>query len=184
MKTLRISALGAVLALALTYGAQAGVITPMPGNPYTVANQNEATIVAAANANGVDGADADINVDVRLTSAGTVTNSFGTFTVTDTATTGVETFSFSLNPGFVLAGLMLHDGAGNIVNFYMVNDETSGTNEGPVSTPSNASGNPGGLSNFDFLLEGAAVAPDGGTTVMLLGSALGVLGLVRRFIKA
>jgi hypothetical protein len=184
MKTLRISALGAVVALALTCGAQANIITPMPGNPYSVANQNEATIVAAANAAGVDGADADINVDVRLNTAGTTTNAFGTFTVTDTSTTGVEMFSFSLNPGFVLAGLSLHDGGGNIVNFYMINDETSGKNEGPVSVPSNGGGSPGGLSNFDFLLEGAAVAPDGGTTVMLLGSALGALGLIRRFIKS
>jgi hypothetical protein len=189
MKTLRISALGAVVALALTCGAQAGVITPLPNNPYSVANQDPATIVAAANANGVDGADADINVDVRLTSFGTVVDpTYGTFTVTDApgdTTGGVVVFSFSLNPGFVLAGLSLHDGAGNIVNFYSINDETSGTNEGPVQTPTNASGHPGGLSNFDFLIEGgAANVPDGGTTVMLLGSAFGVLGLVRRFIKA
>jgi VPDSG-CTERM motif len=183
MKTLQITALGAIVALGLTCGAKANIITPLPGNPYTVADQSETTILAAANADGVDGANGDLTVDVRLTSAGTVTNSFGTFTVTQVST-GVEDFSFSLNPGFVLAGLMLHDGAGNIVNFYSINDETSGTNEGPVSTPNNASGSPGGLSNFDFLLETAPNIPDGGTTVMLLGGALAGLGLLRRFLAA
>jgi hypothetical protein len=188
MKTLQITALGAIVALGLTCGAKANIITPMPGNPYSVANQNTATILAAANAAGVDGgvfnaADADLSIDVRLMTAGTVSNGFGTFTVTEVST-GVENFSFSLNPGFVLAGLSLHDGAGNIVNFYSINDETSGTNEGPVQTPSNASGGPGGLSNFDFLLETVAIVPDGGTTVMLLGAALAGLGLLRRFLAA
>jgi hypothetical protein len=184
MKTLRTSALGAVVALWLTYNAKAGTITPLAGNPYNVPNQNPSTILSAANADGVDDypatGDSNLSVDVRLGMAGTVTNTYGTFTVTDTGTTGVETFSFSLNPGYVLAGLMLHDGADGNINFYSVNDETSGTNERPVSTPSNASGHPGGLSNFDFLLETTPV-PEGGATVMLLqGFALVALGLVRR----
>jgi VPDSG-CTERM motif len=192
MKTLQITALGAIVALGLTCGAKANIITPLPkdftaSNPsgpgYDTGNQNEASILATANANGVDGANGDLSVDVRLTSAGTVTNTFGTFTVTEVST-GVEDFSFSLNPGFVLAGLSLHDGAGNIVNLYSINDETSGTNEGPVNTPFNASGSEGGLSNFDFLLEAAPNIPDGGTTVMLLGTALAGLGLLRRFLAA
>jgi hypothetical protein len=184
MKTPTIWALGAAVALGLTYGARAGTITPLAGNPFTTSNQNESTILSTANADGVDDypatGDANLSVDVRLTSAGTVTNSFGTFTVSDTSTTGVEMFSFNLNPGFVLAGLSLHDGGGNIVNFYSVNDETSGTNEGPVSCPNNASGHPGALSNFDFLLE----VPECSTTVMLLGSALASfgLGVLRRYL--
>jgi hypothetical protein len=188
MKTLQITALGAIVALGLTCGAKANIITAMPGNPYTVANQDPGTILLAANAAGVDGgvfnaADADLSILVRLGSAGTVVNSFGTFTVIASGTDGIQSFSFSLNPGFVLAGLSIHDGGGNIVNFYSINDETSGTNEGPVSTPNNASGHPGGLSNFDFLLEMVTV-PDGGTTVMLLGAALAGLGLLRRFLSA
>ena len=189
MKTLRTSALGAVIAVGLTYNAKAGIITPLAGNPFSVANQSQDTILNAANAAGVDAPDNDLIVDVRLVTAGTggdafllgtgsVPNTFGTFTVTDTATTGVETFSFSLNPGYVLAGLMLHDGAGNVVNFYSVNDETSGTNEGPVSTPNNASGHPGGLSNFDFLLEASPIPEPGTAVMLLLGCALA--GLVRR----
>jgi PEP-CTERM motif len=182
MKTLQTLALGAFVAVGLTYNAKAGVITPLAGNPFTTADQNESSILAAANAAGVDdypaAGDADLSVDVRLVMAGTTTNSFGTFTVTDTSTTGVETFSFSLNPGYVLAGLSLHDGSGNVVNFYSVNDETSGTNEGPVSTPSNGSGSPGALSNFDFLLETSPI-PEPGTAVMLL-LGCGLAGLVHR----
>jgi hypothetical protein len=182
MKTLRTLAFCAVVAVGLTYNAKAGTITPLAGNPFTVSDQNQTTILSAANADGVDDypatGDMNLSVDVRLVAAGTVTNSFGTFTVTDTATTGVETFSFSLNPGNVLAGLMLHDGAGNVVNFYSVNDETSGTNEGPVSTPNNASGHPGGLSNFDFLLEVGPIPEPGTAVMLLLGCALA--GLVRR----
>lgn len=33
-----------------------------------------------------------------------------------------------------------------------------------------------------FAAEGGTVVPDGGTTVMLLGAALGALGMVRRFL--
>jgi len=183
MKTLQITALGAIVVLGLTCGAKANIITPMPGNPFTTASQNPSDILAAANTAGVDGTSADLTDLVRLTSAGTVTNTFGTFTVTEVST-GVEDFSFSLNPGFVLAGLSLHDGAGNVVNFFSINDETSGTNEGPVMTPLNASGMPGGLSNFDFLLETVPTVPDGGTTVMLLGAAFAGLGLLRRFLAA
>jgi hypothetical protein len=178
---------GAVCAviLAFSLNAKANIITPLPGNPYDVPNQKEATIIAAANAAGVDadeGTNGDITIDVRLNTAGSVTNSFGTFTVTDVST-GVETFSFSLNPGFVLAGLMLHDGNDGMINFYSINDETSGTNEGPVSTPINASGGPGGLSNFDFLIEtNGAHTPDSGATAILLGLGLaGLSGLRAKF---
>jgi hypothetical protein len=41
-----------------------------------------------------------------------------------------------------------------------------------------------GLANQNFTLQiGAAGVPDGGTTVMLLGAALGALGMARRFLK-
>jgi hypothetical protein len=35
-----------------------------------------------------------------------------------------------------------------------------------------------------FTANGGAVVPDGGTTVMLLGAALGALGLARRFLRS
>jgi VPDSG-CTERM motif len=165
--------------------AKADVITFV--GQFTSANQDPGSILAVANANGVDsfgGDDMDLSVDVRLTSSTTsVTNSFGTFSFTQTAT-GTELVSFDIASGFVLAGIAIHDGSGNVDNYYSVNDETFGTLEGPVVTPNAGNGLPGGLSNLDFLLEpSGATVPDGGTTVMLLGAGLSGLGLVRRFLK-
>ena len=40
-----------------------------------------------------------------------------------------------------------------------------------------------GLSGWTLFGPGGAGAPDGGTTVMLLGAALGALGMARRFVK-
>jgi len=113
-----------------------------------------------------------------------VTNSFGTFSFTETAT-GTELISFNITmTGVVLAGIAVKDGAGTVANFYSVNDEITGVLEGPVFTPTNASGGHGGLSSLDFLLEGGpAHVPDGGTTAMLLGGALTCLGVVRRYLK-
>jgi hypothetical protein len=152
---------------------------------FDTGTQDPSNILATANAHGVDADEpvlGDLSVDVRLTPTTTsVTNSFGTFSITFVST-GVYTVSFDIASGFVLAGIAVHNGAGNLDNFYSVNDETLGTNEGPVSTPNNASGHPGGLSNLDFLLEeGSTNVPDGGMTSMLLGIALTGLGVVRRF---
>lgn len=187
MKTLQTLALGAVVAVGLTYNAKADTITPLAGNPFTVSDQNTSTILAAANAAGVDAPDNDLSVDVRFSSGngagGTSPDTtHGTFSVTTIGSndSGQEEITFSVNPGFVLAGLALHDGGGNIDNFYSVNDETSGTNEGAgiLSTPSNGGGSPGALSNLDFLLEASPVPEPGTAVMLLLGGALA--GLVHR----
>jgi hypothetical protein len=150
-------------------------------------NASQTTVLSVANANGVDAPDnpGDLSVDVRLTSAGTIVDpTYGTFTVTDTGSNGNYTCTFSLNPGWVLAGIALKDGSATSFNYYSVNDETAGVNEGPVQVPANNGGQFGALSDFDFLLEaGTPTVPDGGTTLMLLGSALGGLGLMQRVIK-
>ena len=163
--------------------AKADIITFV--GAFDTGNQDSSSVLATANAHGVDADEpvlGDLSVDVRLTPTTTsVTNSFGTFSITFVST-GVYTVSFDIASGFVLAGIAVHNGAGNLDNFYSVNDETLGTNEGPVSTPNNASGKPGGLSNLDFLLEeGSTHVPDSGMTSMLLGIALTGLGVVRRF---
>jgi len=41
-----------------------------------------------------------------------------------------------------------------------------------------------GLSGWTLFGPGVPQAPDGGTTVMLLGAALGALGMARRFLKS
>ena len=181
--------LGAILLLitVVIFGlqqAKADLITFV--GEFDTGTQNQSDVLATANANGVDADEplgGDLSVDVRLTPTTTsVTNQFGTFSITFVSK-GVYTVSFDIASGFVLGGLAVHNGAGNLDNFYSVNDETFGTNEGPVSTPINASGRPGGLSNLDFLLEtGSGNVPDGGTTAMLMGLGMTTLGLVRRFL--
>jgi len=52
---------------------------------------------------------------------------------------------------------------------------------GTITIPASAGGY--GLSGWT-LFGSAATTPDGGTTVMLLGAALGVLGMVRRYIMS
>jgi hypothetical protein len=86
--------------------------------------------------------------------------------------------------GFTLDGVLIKDGnvqgKGHLYRFYGVSaDETlvgSGTVtfDNPVKNISHATffGSPGG-----------GQVPDGGTTVMLLGAALGSLGMARRFLK-
>jgi hypothetical protein len=86
--------------------------------------------------------------------------------------------------GFTLDGVLIKDGQvqgnGMLYRFYGVSaDETligSGTVtfDNPVKNISHISffGSPGG-----------GHVPDGGTTVMLLGAALGSLGMARRFLK-
>jgi hypothetical protein len=86
--------------------------------------------------------------------------------------------------GFTLDGVLIKDGnvqgKGHLYRFYGVSaDETldgSGTVtfDNPVKNISHITffGSPGG-----------GQVPDGGTTVMLLGAALGSLGMARRFLK-
>ena len=115
------------------------------------------------------------------------TNSFGTFAVTGTpnAVTGeTETIQFSLNPGFVLAGIFVF--GGNLGgNFYSVNNETAGSLEGPVNAPfAGKSGQFACFSHIDFFVERAALPlPDGGTTLMMFSGALVGLGALRSYLK-
>jgi hypothetical protein len=109
---------------------------------------------------------------------GTLTDIYGTFTVTTTGNDHQNSFlTFTMNSGYVLAGIALHAGRGSSDEFWSADDLTSGVLDGPFS-------NGHGLSNFDVLVETAPTSvPDGGTTVMLLGAALGSLGMARRFLK-
>src|SRR6266487_5888739 len=56
-----------------------------------------------------------------------------------------------------------------------------GNLSGTINIPSEWNGY--GLSGWTLFGPGGAGAPDGGTTVMLLGAALGALGMARRFLK-
>ena len=53
---------------------------------------------------------------------------------------------------------------------------------GTITIPATAGGY--GLSGWTLFTAGGQGVPDGGTTVMLLGAALGALGMARRYIKS
>ena len=186
MKSLKYLFTIAVLTGALAVSAKANIITNL--GEFATPNQNPGSITAVANANGGDSGvlpdDMDLVNAGRITgsSGGSLTNSFGTFSVTTDASNNAF-LTFTLNPGFVLAAVAIHAGGGQTDRLFAINDETSGVNEGPFFGHIKNGMNQG-LSNFDiFVEEGGRVVPDGGTTAMLLGGALGCLGLVRRYLK-
>jgi hypothetical protein len=190
MKSLKYLFAVAAITGALILSAKANVITDLGTFTITPNGQDPTNIQNNANANGVDTGggtpdDMDLTI-IRLTgngTGGTTINSFGTFILTVDNTTNTQTLTFTMNPGFVLAGASVHAGGGQTVEFFSINDETSGTNEGPFFGPGGPT-NGKTLSNFDvFVEEGAASTPDSGTAAMLLGGALAGLALGRRYLK-
>jgi hypothetical protein len=111
----------------------------------------------------------------------------GTITITINAPPNAQNtvdVTFDLRgTGHVICGFLLKDGNDNNVFYYTVSaDEGSfGTFTG-LLVPPNGAGGFGTLSHIDvFCCPGGPGVPDGGTTVMLLGAALGSLGAARRF---
>jgi hypothetical protein len=114
----------------------------------------------------------------------TVTNSFGTFTFTNLAFNPVTghfevEVAFTMNPGHVVCGFLTKNGHGNDVFIYTVSADEGSSGDFVLEVPFT-----GALSHIDvFCCPGGVTTPDGGTTVMLLGAALGSLGMARRFLK-
>jgi VPDSG-CTERM motif len=105
------------------------------------------------------------------------------FTVTET-TPGTWTITWDLTgTGLVLGGVLIKDGESNppesIYSFFDGNHEEVGSGE--VSFTGQFEGRD--ISHISFFVCPRGQVPDGGTTVMLLGAALGSLGMARRFLK-
>jgi VPDSG-CTERM motif len=84
--------------------------------------------------------------------------------------------------GFTLDGVLIKNGrvqgSGHIYRFYGVSADEALVGSGTV-TFDNPVRN---ISHLTFFGSSGGVVPDGGTTVMLLGAALGALALVRRYL--
>jgi hypothetical protein len=187
MKTFKCLTAIISVSAALVFSAKAFTITDL--GTFSVSNENPSTILAAANADGVD-SDSDLTVIDRFTSTGTFTDTYGTFTIAQDTTATPQfqyTLTFTLNSGFVLAGVGMHGGGGKTEHFFSIDDQTTGTLEGPFFAElAGHSGTYGQLSNFDILLEppdSTHHVPDGGSTAMLVGFALTGLGFVRRWVN-
>lgn len=113
----------------------------------------------------------------------TLSNSFGTFTFVNLPFNPVTghyevQVTFNMQPGFLVCGFLTKDGAGNLVNYYTVSPDEGSSGTFVLEVPST-----GQLSHIDVFCCAGEGVPDGGTTVMLLGTALGALGMARRFLK-
>jgi hypothetical protein len=106
--------------------------------------------------------------------------------VTVTEVTG-NTWNISWNltgSGFTLDGVLIKDGRvqgkGHIYRFYGVSADEALVGSGTVTFDNPVRD----ISHITFFgSPGGNGVPDGGTTVMLLGAALGSLGMARRFLK-
>jgi hypothetical protein len=86
--------------------------------------------------------------------------------------------------GFTLDGVLIKDGnvqgSGMLYRFYGVSADETLIGSGTVTFDNPVKG----ISHITFFgSPGGGQVPDGGTTVMLLGAALGSLGMARRFLK-
>jgi hypothetical protein len=104
------------------------------------------------------------------------------------------TITFSVNPdntlhvewtapaGQLICGFLTKDGAGTIADIFSVAPDQGAAGEADLSVPGNGAS---ALSHLTvFCCPGGVTTPDGGATVMLLGAALGALGMVRRYLKS
>jgi hypothetical protein len=120
----------------------------------------------------------------KQNSDGTTEGDFGQyFTVSIVGNTA--TISWNLTgSGFTLDGVLIKDGnvqtKGHLYRFYGVSDDETLIGEGTVTFDDPVRD----ISHISFFgSPGGNGVPDGGTTVMLLGAALGSLGMARRFLK-
>jgi VPDSG-CTERM motif len=82
--------------------------------------------------------------------------------------------------GQLICGFLTKDGAGTIADIFSVAPDQGTVGSADLEVPGNGAS---ALSHLTvFCCEGVGV-PDGGATVMLLGAALGGLGMVRRYLK-
>jgi hypothetical protein len=84
--------------------------------------------------------------------------------------------------GFTLDGVLIKDGAidqQELYRFYGVSADEALVGSGTVSFADLGRD----ISHISFFGSPGGAVPDGGTTVMLLGAALGSLGMARRFLK-
>jgi hypothetical protein len=178
MKSLKYIALIGVLCAGMTSLAHATLTGPILVNLSS--NSQAGELAAFQQVSGHS--DAEMCV-VQSPGNETITNSFGIFTFTNlpfNPVTGhyeVEV-TFTMNPGSVVCGFLTKNGHGNDAFVYTVSADEGSSGTFTLEVPFT-----GALSHIDvFCCPGGTSVPDGGTTVMLLGAALGALGMARRFL--
>jgi hypothetical protein len=127
--------------------------------------------------------DADCQFGAKFESDGGVSGDFSQyFTVNFAGNTATITWDLT-GTGFTLGGVLIKDGAVDeqqLYRFYGVSadEQVVGSDTVTFDDPVRD------ISHISFFVcPGGGQVPDGGTTVMLLGAALGSLGMARRFLK-
>jgi hypothetical protein len=118
----------------------------------------------------------------KQNSNGSSEGSFGQyFTISISGHTATVSWNLA-GSGMTLDGVLIKDGSGpggnsHLYSFYGVSADEITDGSGTVSFDSR------NISHISFFgSPGGNGVPDGGTTVMLLGAALGALGMARRFL--
>jgi hypothetical protein len=84
--------------------------------------------------------------------------------------------------GELVCGFGTKDGSGTLIHYYSVAADQGTIGSADLIVPGNGADS---LSHLTvFCCPGGGQVPDGGTTVMLLGAALGALGMARRYIMS
>jgi hypothetical protein len=115
---------------------------------------------------------------------GSTDGDFGQYFTVNMVSSNSWEISWNLTgSGFTLDGVLIKDGnvqgQGMLYRFYGVSADETLIGEGTVTFDDPRRG----ISHISFFgSPGGNGVPDGGTTVMLLGAALGVLGMARRFL--
>jgi hypothetical protein len=176
MKSLKYITLIGLLCAGLTSLARADLVdlgeaTPdSAGDPFETAKFIELS------------GETDAEICAKLESLGEHSTSIGTITITDLGNDFISVHIEFTATDVEICGFAVKDG-GDVEHFYQV---INGQGDDPVqdwilAIPGNGSG---AFSHLTvFCCPGGNGVPDGGATVMLLGAALGGLGMVRRYLK-
>ena len=175
MKSLKYIALIGLLCAGLSSVARASVIDL---GEVDLANNGDATELQGF----IDaGGDSDAVICFKSDIPGSTTGGGSiTFSVNADDTLHVEWDMTGTTNGEVVCGFATKDGKGNLVHYYAVTSPDQVMGSADLIVPGNGADS---LSHLTvFCCPGGSV-PDGGTTVMLLGMALGGLGAARRYLK-
>jgi hypothetical protein len=176
MKSLKYITLIGLLCAGLTSLARADLVDLGEATPENAGDAAElATFIELSG-------ETDAFLCAKLESLGEHSTDVGTFTITDN---GDDTITVEFNftaTDLHICGFSVKDG-GDVEHFYQViNDQGVGEGSFVLAIPGNGSGAFSHLSVF--CCPGGVGVPDGGATVMLLGAALGALGMARRFLMS
>jgi hypothetical protein len=122
----------------------------------------------------------------KQNSNGSTEGDFGQYFTINVVTANTWEVSWNLTgSGFTLDGVLIKggnvQGQGMLYRFYGVSADETLIGEGTVTFDDPRRG----ISHISFFgSPGGNGVPDGGTTVMLLGAALGALGMARRYLKS